>query len=321
VSREIEQYVVIDNNDGGDYIELMKTIFVTGATGFIGSQVVKELIGAGHKVLGLARSEAGARAVAAAGAEVQRGGLEDLASLKNGAAAADAVVHLAFIHDFSKFQENCEIDKHAIEALGSVLAGSNRPLIVTAGTAGLAAPGQVATEDFVVPPNFPFPRVSEQTALALVLKGVNASVMRLPQVHDPVKQGLVTYLIAVAREKGVSVYVGEGSNRWAAAHVSDVARLYRLALEKHEAGARYHAVDEEGVPMREIAEAIGRGLQVPVVSLSPEEAAAHFGWLTHFAGADLAASSAKTRKKLGWNPTGPGLIADLERMDYSGKSD
>ena len=290
-------------------------VFVTGATGFVGSHVVKELIAAGHKVLGLARSEAGAQALAATGAEVQRGVLEDVSSLRSGAAASDAVLHLAFIHDFSKFQENCEIDEHAIEALGSELAGSDRPLIVTSGMAGLAAPGEVATEDHVVPSNFPFPRVSEQTALSL--KDVNASVMRLPQVHDTIKQGLVTYLIAMAREKGVSAYVGEGRNRWAAAHVSDVARLYRLALEKHEAGAKYHAVAEEGVPMRDIAETIGRGLKVPVVSLSPEKAAVHFEWLAMFAGADLVASSEKTRKNLSWNPTGPGLIADLQRMDYS----
>jgi nucleoside-diphosphate-sugar epimerase len=290
-------------------------VFVTGATGFVGSQVVKELITAGHKVLGLARSEAGLQTLAATGADAQRGVLEDAASLRSGAAASDAVVHLAFIHDFSKFQENCEIDQRAIEALGSVLAGSDRPLIVASGTAGLAAPGQIATEDDVVPPNFPLPRVSEQTALSL--KGVSASVMRLPQVHDTMKQGLVTYLIAVAREKGLSAYVGEGRNRWAAAHVSDVARLYRLALEKHEAGAKYHAVAEEGVSMRDIAETIGRGLKVPVVSLSPEKAAAHFGWLAMFAGADLVASSEKTRKNLGWNPTGPGLIADLQQMDYS----
>jgi len=289
-------------------------VFVTGATGFVGTHVVREFIAAGHMVLGLARSEAGAQALTAAGAQVQRGGLEDLASLQSGAAASEAVVHLAFIHDFSKFQENCEIDQRAIKALGSVLAGSDRPLIVTAGVAGLAAPGQVATEDQSVPPNFPMPRVSEQAALAL--KDVSAAVMRLPQVHDTVKQGLVTYLIAAAREKGVSAYVGEGRNRWAAAHVADVGRLYRLALEKHAAGARYHAVAEEGVPMREIAETIGRGLRLPVVSLSPEQAAAHFGWLAHFAGADLAASSAQTRKKLGWAPTGPGLIADLQGMNY-----
>jgi nucleoside-diphosphate-sugar epimerase len=290
-------------------------VFVTGATGFIGSHVIQELIAAGHKVLGLARSEAGAKALAGTGADVQRGVLEDLSSLRNGAAASDAVLHLAFIHDFSKFQENCQIDKQAIEALGSVLAGSDRPLIVASGTAGLTAPGQVATEDYVLPPNFPLPRVSEQTALSL--KGVSASVVRLPQVHNTIKQGLVTYLIAVAREKGVAAYVEEGRNRWAAAHVSDVASLYRLALEKHEAGAKYHAVAEEGVPMRDIAETIGRGLKLPVVSLSPEKAAAHFGWLAMFAGADLVASSEKTRKNLGWNPTGPGMLADLQRMDYS----
>ncbi len=250
-----------------------------------------------------------------AGAEAQAGALEDVASLKSGAAAADAVIHLAFIHDFSKFQENCEIDQRAIEALGSVLAGSDRPLIVTGGTAGLSRPGEVATEDSVIPPDFSFPRVSEQTALTL--QGVNAAVMRLPQVHDTRKQGLVTYLIALAREKGVAAYVGEGDNRWAAAHVSDVARLYRLALENHQAGARYHAVDEVGVPMRDIAEAIGRGLKIPVVSLTPEKAAGHFGWMTHFAGGDLVASSEQTRRKLDWNPTGPGLIADLHGMDYS----
>jgi nucleoside-diphosphate-sugar epimerase len=288
-------------------------VFVTGATGFVGSAVVRELIDAGHQVLGLSRSDEGANALSALGAEVHRGSLEDLDSLRMGATASDAVIHLAFIHDFSKFQENCEVDKHAIEALGSVLAGSDRPLIVTSGIAGLAGPGQVATEDNVVPPDFPFPRASEQTALSL--KRVNASVIRLPQVHDTTKQGLVTYLIAVAREKGVSSYVGEGRNRWSAAHVLDVARLYGLALKKHEAGAKYHGVAEEGVAMRDIAEAIGRRLQVPVVSLSPDQAPAHFGWLSMFASNDLQASSAQTRRKLGWNPTGPGLIADLEQLN------
>jgi nucleoside-diphosphate-sugar epimerase len=277
---------------------------------------VKELISAGHKVLGMARSDEGAKSLAAIGADIHRGSLEDLDSLRKGAAASDAVIHLGFVHDFSRFQENCEIDKRAIEALGSVLAGSNRPLIVTSGLAGLAAPGQLTTEDNVIPSDFPFPRVSEQTALALVAKGVNASVMRLPQVHDTNKAGLVTYLTAVAREKRVSAYVAEGRNRWAAAHVLDVAHLYRLALEKHETGAKYHAVAEEGVAVRDIAEAIGKGLKVPVTSLSPEEGQAHFGWLSVFAGNDLAASGAKTRKKLGWNPTRPGLIADLERMRY-----
>jgi len=289
-------------------------IFVTGATGFIGSAVVPELIKAGHQVLGLSRSDAGAKSLVAAGAQVHRGDLTDLETLRSGATVSDAVIHIAFGHDFSKFAENCEIDGRAIETLGSELQGSERPFIVTSGTAGLAAPGQIATEDNNIPPNFPFPRVSEQMALALVRKGVRASVMRLPQVHDTTKQGLVTYLIAVARQKGVSAYVGEGRNRWSAAHVLDVARLYRLALEKHEAGAKYHAVAEEGVAMRDIAEAIGRGLKVRVVSLSPEQAQAHFGWLTMFASNDLQASSAQTRRKLGWNPTGPGLIADLERL-------
>src|ERR1700732_4746062 len=208
---------------------LSMRVFVTRATGFIGAAVVPELLKAGHQVLGLTRSDAGAKALAAAGAEVHRGSLEDLGSLRCGAADSDGVIHLAFIDDFSKFKENCEIDKRAIEALGSVLAGSDRPLIVASVTGGLSAPGQVATEEHVVPAKSPFPRVSEQTALSL--KGVSASIMRLPQVHDTVKQGLVTYAIAVAREKGVSAYVGNGANRWPAAHISDVGHLYRLFLE------------------------------------------------------------------------------------------
>ncbi|HDV6321987.1 TPA: SDR family oxidoreductase [Burkholderia multivorans] len=290
-------------------------VFVTGATGFVGLPTVKELIAAGHRVLGLARSDEGEKSLAAIGADVHRGSLEDTESLRAGASSADAVLHLGFVHDWSNFAQSCEIDRRAIEALGSVLAGSDRLLIVTAGTAGLAAPGRLATEDDDVPPDFPFPRVSEQTARAL--KGVRSAVVRLPQVHDTVRQGLLTYAVAVAREKGVSAYVGEGRNRWAAAHISDVARLYRLALEKNEAGAKYHAVAEEGIPMRDIAEAIGRALKVPVASLSAEEAPAHFGWLAAFAGHDLVASSEKTRKVLGWNPTGPGLIADLERIEAS----
>ncbi len=292
-------------------------IFVTGATGFIGSAVVQELINAGHQVLGLARSDAGVASLAAAGAHAHRGSLEDLGSLQSGAAEADAVIHNAFIHDFSKFQENCEIDRRAIEAIGDALAGSNRPLIVAAGLAGLAGPGQLATEENNISPHFPFPRVSEQTALAQLSKGVAASVMRLPQVHDTHRQGLVSYVIAVAREKGAVAYVGDGANRWAAAHISDVARLYRLALEKHEAGARYHAVAEEGVRARDIAKTVGRGLKLPVISVSQEEAPGYFGWMGGIAGADIAASSAITRKKLGWEPAGPGLIADLENMDYS----
>jgi nucleoside-diphosphate-sugar epimerase len=293
-------------------------VFVTGATGFIGSAVVRELISAGHQVLGMARSEAGAKSLTAAGAQVHRGDLTDLESLRSGATKADGVIHTAFNHDFSKFIANCDMDKRAIEALGSVLEGSERPLLVSSGVA-LLAQGRPATEDDLPPPPSPttFPRASEATAVALVERGVCASVVRLPQVHDRVKQGLVTWAIAMAREKGVYAYVGDGLNRWAAAHVLDVARLYRLALEKSEAGAKYHAVAEEGVPARDIAEVIGRGLKVPVVSLSPEEAVAHFGWpLGAFAGLDITASSAKTQERLGWLPTGPGLIADLEQMRY-----
>jgi nucleoside-diphosphate-sugar epimerase len=290
-------------------------VFVTGATGFIGIPTVKELIAAGHKVRGMARSEEGAESLAAIGADVIRGSLADLDSLRQGASASDAVIHLAFIHDWSRFAENCAIDHRAIDALGSVLAGSDRPLIVTGGLGGLAGSGQVAIEDDVIPPDFPFPRVSEQTALSL--KGVRASVMRLPQVHDPVKQGLITPTIEVYREKGVCAYVGDGLNRWPAAYVLDVARLYRLAIEKAEPNAKYHAVAEEGVSMRDIAEAVGRRLNLPVRSIAPQEAQEFFGWLGMFAAYDMPASSAQTRKQLGWEPTGPGLIADLEQLRVS----
>lgn len=296
-------------------------IFLTGATGFIGSALVPVLLGAGHQVLGLTRSDAGARSLAAAGAEAHRGTLEDTASLTRGAAEADAVIHCAFDHDFSNFLANCEKDGRAIEALGAALIGSDRPLLITSGTGmGSGAEGQPATEA-IYNPHHPNPRpnprkVSEIAGAALLERGVNVSVMRLPQVHDTVKQGLITPLIALTRERGVSAYVGEGRNRWPAAHISDVARLYRLALERGEAGARYHAVAEEGVPARDIAEAIGRGLKLPVVSLAPEEAAAHFGWLAMFVGLDMPASSAETRAKLGWQPTGPGLLADLGAMRY-----
>lgn len=291
-------------------------VFVTGATGFIGSAVMKELIGAGHQVLGLTRSDAGADSLARAGAEVHRGDLEDLDSLRSGAAKSDAVIHTAFRHDWSKFAESCELDKRAIEALGSALEGSHRPLLVSAGAATLAA-GRPGTEDDPpIPPSPSLPRVSEAVGLSFVERGVNASVVRLPQVHDTVKQGLVTLLVAIAREKGISAYVGDGLNRWAASHVLDTARLYRLALEKNEAGVRYLAVAEEGVLLRDIAEAIGQGLKVPVRSLSPEEAAAHFGFLAMFAGRSLIASSAMTQERLRWHPAGPGLIADLKNMRY-----
>ncbi len=290
-------------------------VFVTGATGFIGTAVVRELLGAGHQVLGLTRSDAGAEALSAAGAQAHRGDLNDLDSLRSGAADTDGVIHLAFDHDFSNFVANCEKDKHAIEALGAALAGSDRPLLVTSGVGmGSAALGQLATED-QFDSNYPHPRVvSELTAASVAAGGVNVSVVRLPQVHDTVKQGLITPLIAVAREKGVSAYVGDGANRWSAAHVSDTARLYRLALERQESGARYHAVAEEGIPARDVAEVIGRRLGLPVVSKSPDEAAGHFGWMAMFVGLDLPASSALTQERLGWHPTGPGLIADLEEM-------
>lgn len=292
-------------------------VFVTGATGFIGSTVVPELIKAGHQVLGLTRSDAGAQSLIAAGAEAHLGNLEDLESLRRGAAESDGVIHCAFDHDFSNFVANCEKDRRVIEALGTALAGSDRPLIITSGTGmGSAEHGQPATED-VYNPEHPNPRkASELAGASMLAAGVNVSVVRLPQVHDTVKQGLITPAVAIAREKGVSAYVGDGSNRWPAAHVNDVARLYRLALEKREAGARYHAVAEEGVAVKDIAEVIGRGLKVPVVAMSPEEAAGHFGWLAMFAGLDLPASSAQTRQRLGWQPTGPSLLTDLEQMRY-----
>jgi nucleoside-diphosphate-sugar epimerase len=292
-------------------------VFVTGATGFIGSAVVKELIAAGHQVIGLYRSEEKAAALAAAGAEVYHGSIADPDNLKAGAARADGVIHLAFNHDFSRFVQNCEDDRPVIAALASALAGSDRPLIVTSGT-GLAntAPGEPAREDNAIVGANVHPRAASEEAAAAA-DGVNVSVVRLPQVHDTARQGLITPVIAMYRDKGACVYLGDGVNRWPAAHYLDVARLYRLAIEKAEPNAKYHAVAEEGVSMREIAEALGRRLKLPVKSIAPEEAPAYFGWLAAFAGHDVPASSAQTRKKLGWAPIGPTLIADLEALRLS----
>ena len=288
-------------------------VFVTGATGFIGSAIVPELLNAGHHVLGLARSDAGAAALVVAGAEVLRGDLEDLESLQTGASATDGVIHAGFNHDFSKFAENAETDRRAIEAMGHVLAGSDRPFIVTAGIP--TARNGPATEDDVLPAvSAGTPRVSEQAALAMVSRGVRASVVRLPQVHDRNKHGLGSSLIAIAREKGVSAYVGDGLNRWSAVHRLDAASLYRLALEAGVAGARYHAVAEEGVALRDVAGAIAGGLQVPVAALSPDEAASHFGWLAFAAAMDNPTTSTLTQQRLGWRPVQKdGFIEDLKR--------
>ncbi len=294
-------------------------VFLTGGTGLIGSAIVPELINAGHQVLGLARSETSAKALLSAGAEVLMGNLEDLHTLREGVSRVDGVIHCAFELDFANFEKNSETERLAIGAFGTSLAGSDRPLIVSSGL-GLEAPTRPITEDVDSPAVSASPRGPEQAARSLRQQGINVTVVRVPQVHNAVKQGLITSLIAVARQAGQSAYVNEGLNCWPAAHVTDVARLYRLALEKREA-SRYHAVAEEGVPLRDIAAAIGQGLKVPIASISLEEARARFGRIGGYVGMDLSASSAWTRKRLGWIPTGPGLMEDLGRTRYLENSD
>ena len=289
-------------------------IFVTGATGFVGSAIVPEFIGAGYQVLGLARSDAAAVSLTAAGADVQRGSLNDLESLKKGADAADAVIHAGFIHDFANYAAAAETDRRAIETIGAVLAGSDRPFIVTSGTA-LTAPGRVATENDAA--NSTFLRKSEEAAASAAAGGARVSVLRLPpSVHGVGDHGFVPLLIRLAREKGVSAYAGQGLNRWPAVHRLDAARLFRLVLEKSPMAPRYHAVADEGVPFREIAQMIGRRLNIPIVSKSPQEASDHFGWFAHFAALDCPASSAQTQEQLGWRPTHASLIPDIDRPCY-----
>jgi len=294
-------------------------IFVTGATGFIGSATVSELIEAGHQVLGLARSDKGAASLAAAGAQVLRGSLEDLDSLRSGAANSDGVIHLAFIHDFSNYAASAETDRRAIETLGAALAGSDRPLVITSGTLLLQRKGSLANENDEAVPNFP--RKSEDAAFALASQGVRVSVVRLPpSVHDDGDHGFVPSLFAIAREKGVSAYVGDGLNHWPAVHRLDSAHLFRLAVDNAPAGSTLHAVADEGVPIRDVAGVIGRHLNVPVVSISAADAGEHFTWMAGFIGADSPASSTLTRELLGWQPTQPGLLEDLDKGHYFDQS-
>jgi nucleoside-diphosphate-sugar epimerase len=291
-------------------------VFVTGATGWVGSAIVEDLISAGHDVLGLSRSEKGAKALSAAGAKIHRGTLADLESLSSGASQVDAVIHTAFNHDFSKFTENCLEDQRAIEILGATLEGSERPMLVTSGVA-LLSPGRTATEQDVPPHPSPFPRKSESATAQLVERGVRAAIVRLaPSVHGHGDHGFVPILIGIARAKGVSAYIGDGLNRWPAVHRLDAAPVYRLALEYGVERGNFHAVAEEGVAFKEIAEVIGRRLNIPVVSQSPEEAAKHFGWFAMFAGIDAPTSSASTRALLDWTPIQPTLIEDIDHPAY-----
>lgn len=293
-------------------------VFVTGATGFVGTAIVQELINAGHEVLGLARSDASAQKLINAGAEVHRGDLEDLASLRSGAAQSDGVIHAGFIHDFTRFAEVCQVDKIAIETIGEVLAGSDRPFIVTSGTA-LVSPGKLATEDIIPPFNPAWPRASEQSADVVATLGVRAAAIRLsPSVHgDEDKHGFIPILVNIAKEKGFSAYIGEGQNHWNAVHRLDAAHLFRLALENAEPGARYHACAEEAITVKMIAEAIGKQLNIPVKSIAPEAAAEHFGWFSHMAAIDCPASSSWTQEHLNWHPAHSTLLVDMENGVYT----
>ncbi len=290
-------------------------VFVTGAAGFIGTATTKELLANGHEVIGLARNDANVETIEKLGAKAHRGSLEDIDSLKSAAKDADGVIHLAFIHDFSKFVENGQIDARAIEAMGSVMEGTGKPLIVTSGV-GMLSPGEMATEDMMRhQPGMP--RVSESAVFAFNDRGVRTMAIRLPQVHGGEgKAGFVGYLFNVARDKGLSAYVGDGSNRWSAAHRTDVAKLYRLALEKGSAGKAYHAVADEAVPVRDLAELFARILNVEAKSLTPDEAAAHFGFMAMFAGLDMPASSALTQQWLGWKPKEIGVLEDIGQPGY-----
>ncbi len=290
-------------------------VFVTGASGFIGSAVVRDLRSTGHTVVGLARSDASAAALKKAGVEVVLGDLTKPETLVAPAKQADAVIHLAFDHDFSKFAENGANEQRAIAALGDALVNTQKLLIVTSGVGMISGAGRPSTEDDAPPSSSVVPRSPEKAADAIAERGVRVAIVRLPQVHDALKAGLVSYVIELARQKGFVAYVGEGTNHWSAAHVDDVARLYRLALEKNVA-ARYHAVGEGGVQLRAIADVIGKGLRMPVRSITQEEAPGYFGWMGHLASADVRSSSDKTRAALGWQPTGPGLIADLEKLEW-----
>jgi nucleoside-diphosphate-sugar epimerase len=292
-------------------------VFLTGASGFVGSRIIPELLAAGHEVVGLTRSESGRHQLEAAGARPHFGTIEDLESLVEGAVQTDAVIHTAFDHNFATYAANCEKDHRVITALGMALQGSNRPLIVTSVTMlGDTGDGGPALEE-VFNAGAPIPRVAtEQAARAVLASGVDVRIVRLPQVHDPVRQGLITFYIDHARASGFAGYVGAGADQWSAAHVSDVARMFAAALERGLCGETYHAVGEPGVPFRQIASAVAAGLDLPLVSLSPAEAEAHFGWLAMFIGRNGAASNDATRARLDWEPKGPGLIADLQAMDY-----